>query len=640
MRNFWNKCVYIVILQFVLITPALANTLTVDEAGNVLAETDRYRVRFKDGVLIHFHNKLTQETYTLPPQGPSNGWSGLSIQHKEGEGDHSELIDDTWEVETRRFSPLSVEVAYHSDFSDYRPDYRFNKTVQIRISIDAATGDLVIQQHGISKHIISILWGCGYLNRQQVDVILPAGGGEIIDASSEIGKRGFRHFEYPGRWEAQLAILQGRDGGFFVRSTDTTFRFKAAYHVPSGEHFGMNFKTHNPAPFRDKHEITSVEWRLNTYRGDWQVPARIYQDWMENAFQPKQLPTWVKDLELVIYAPYNPLNTAILPLFAEHINPSTTLLYMIGWADPTRTLEPDYPPDPEFGDFLKAAHSYGFRVMPRITFHGCSPNSPLYPVFEKYHIRDPITGRKVGHNLNDPTYDFPTAYINPAAKEYRKYMVEQMKTLYETYPIDALHLDINTSVDNDANGLIDGLTAAEGNVLLHQELAAAMPGIVLGGEGVHEVTFFNTNLAQQPRRSFNEQPHPISSFLFSNWTIPYGFHVPNPDSEPELYKPFQEAYVVWNVLPTIRIRAPWMLIEPHMVKTQGFLKSVRMGQTWEQTWNIDVAMDVVGDVNGDGVVNIQDLVIVANAFGKAEPDLNGDGVVNIQDLVIVANAFE
>ena len=45
------------------------------------------------------------------------------------------------------------------------------------------------------------------------------------------------------------------------------------------------------------------------------------------------------------------------------------------------------------------------------------------------------------------------------------------------------------------------------------------------------------------------------------------------------------------------------------------------------------------DVNGDGVVNIQDLVIVANAFGEAAPDMNGDGVVNIQDLVIVANAF-
>ena len=45
------------------------------------------------------------------------------------------------------------------------------------------------------------------------------------------------------------------------------------------------------------------------------------------------------------------------------------------------------------------------------------------------------------------------------------------------------------------------------------------------------------------------------------------------------------------------------------------------------------------DVNGDGEVNILDLVIVANAFGEAAPDLNGDGVVNIQDLVIVANAL-
>ena len=47
----------------------------------------------------------------------------------------------------------------------------------------------------------------------------------------------------------------------------------------------------------------------------------------------------------------------------------------------------------------------------------------------------------------------------------------------------------------------------------------------------------------------------------------------------------------------------------------------------------------VADLNTDGVVNILDLVLVANGFGNAEPDLNGDGVVNILDLVIVANAF-
>lgn len=48
---------------------------------------------------------------------------------------------------------------------------------------------------------------------------------------------------------------------------------------------------------------------------------------------------------------------------------------------------------------------------------------------------------------------------------------------------------------------------------------------------------------------------------------------------------------------------------------------------------------IVGDVNGDGAVNIADLVLVANSIGKADntaADVNGDGVVNIADLVFVA----
>jgi endonuclease/exonuclease/phosphatase family metal-dependent hydrolase len=44
----------------------------------------------------------------------------------------------------------------------------------------------------------------------------------------------------------------------------------------------------------------------------------------------------------------------------------------------------------------------------------------------------------------------------------------------------------------------------------------------------------------------------------------------------------------------------------------------------------------IHDVNGDGVINILDLVAVANGFGKTEPDINDDGIVNIRDLVIIA----
>ena len=52
---------------------------------------------------------------------------------------------------------------------------------------------------------------------------------------------------------------------------------------------------------------------------------------------------------------------------------------------------------------------------------------------------------------------------------------------------------------------------------------------------------------------------------------------------------------------------------------------------------------VTTDVNGDGTVNILDLVLVASAFGSEGPDLrtdvNADDVVDTLDLVWVADAF-
>ena len=48
------------------------------------------------------------------------------------------------------------------------------------------------------------------------------------------------------------------------------------------------------------------------------------------------------------------------------------------------------------------------------------------------------------------------------------------------------------------------------------------------------------------------------------------------------------------------------------------------------------------DINKDGVVNIQDLVLVASRIGHDcpnEADINGDAVINVQDLILVAQSF-
>ena len=48
------------------------------------------------------------------------------------------------------------------------------------------------------------------------------------------------------------------------------------------------------------------------------------------------------------------------------------------------------------------------------------------------------------------------------------------------------------------------------------------------------------------------------------------------------------------------------------------------------------------DINEDGIVNVQDLVLVSANFGRTgenDADVNGDGIVDIVDLVKVAAAF-
>ena len=75
--------------------------------------------------------------------------------------------------------------------------------------------------------------------------------------------------------------------------------------------------------------------------------------------------------------------------------------------------------------------------------------------------------------------------------------------------------------------------------------------------------------------------------------------------------------------------------------SEVILSNSESGLSYPDVGDVKVVVPtrLVGDVNGDGIVNIQDLVKVATSFGQtgqSDADVTGDGVVNIADLVKVA----
>ena len=627
MSNLCAKCVYMLILQFVFVPAALSNTLTLGEDGKVFAETDRYQVRFKNGNVIHVHNKLTQETYTLSgrPDARLSGMRGPRFHESEIDGE--DYLEPEWEIggaeslEVEKISPLAVKLTARWHQS----------TLTMWVVIDVPTGDLIIRQEGFSDQtgISTIGWGIGNLDYDQVSPIVPGRSGKIMNEEHTVDL----YWMYPGLWEAPLAVVQGTLGGCFVMSENETDQFKALGHWPERKKpnlFAIAFNTHNFLPFENRQHITSAIWRFNTYRGDWQVPAERYRQGMmaRNESRVARPPAWVKDIQLVVmYCSLNRNYMRMLDFLPRQIDPQNVLIYCRGgWRQE------------HFGSFVSEAKARGFRVMVYAGFPFVDQDHPRYAEWEPYFYRDG-DGNILGWELE---LGGP-AYINSAASSYREYYVQLLKNVQETYNIDAIHLDANGLIRNHAK--IDGLTPIQGNMLLHEELIEAMPDIVFSGEFIHAVTAPYVAFYGTADNLDYGNPHPITDFLFSQWSLAYsGTFAYLGDrykaQELEILNAHIKTYKQLDVVPTIRY-----YFEHHLEIQQAISILHRTSSNVEFWEELEQMVNSPReDLNFDGVVNILDLVIVANAFGSSTDsdlkfDLNFDGVVNILDLVIVANAL-
>ena len=620
---------YALLLWLLLLAVPLYANITID-GESVHVETDNYIVQFNQGVIEYIYNKLTDETYTHPHPHGETGYTGLYWRDKKV------LTRTAMFVDAKPLSSNAVELRYRQEGTDIR----------LNIAVDPMTDDLLIDMEGVTDTpgIVKMQWGIGYLDIQSLSVIVPSDGGRIIDATSP--KNFFNNFYPSSAWEAQLAIAQGGRGGLYIRNTDNTLQFKLFVYERVDDGFALNFGTYNQAPFDAHTTGNSRLWRFNTYAGGWRVPARIYRDWMEQAFQPRRLSDipWTEDITLVVLGDSGMFD---LPeKLAKLVDPSKTLLLLGDWAvggewwtKGNAAHLPDYFPNSELPSFLEAAHQYGFRVMLWTTVHAMSPSYPLYSHFQQYQYRDTWTGELINECWDEPCDHparFPIAYISAASSEWRNLLVSNLKTAWEEYPVDAFHLDASFYVINDANGLIDELNMAQGMALLHKELAEAMPGIVLAGERLHEATFAYESFAQRAlMRDHPLTPHLISTFLFSPFVHAIGFPTIYPDDDPVRHNEILRHNEFVGAIPMLPIWGACYL-DDECVETHKLLELARV---WQPQYGLN------GDVNSDGVINILDLTLVGQNVGimplsHIQADINGDGLVNVLDLILVSNMFD
>ena len=109
--------------------------------------------------------------------------------------------------------------------------------------------------------------------------------------------------------------------------------------------------------------------------------------------------------------------------------------------------------------------------------------------------------------------------------------------------------------------------------------------------------------------------------------------------DPTVFKEYQQTIV----LPVGSAPGTWGLAEMTVFDKAGNTLQTDFTETVRFEVN-DAPIYAQSDVNQDGSVNVQDLVIVANAIGhpgvadgELNADINADGVIDILDLVQVAN---
>jgi hypothetical protein len=564
------------ILLFSL-SPCWGSEMTVRD-DVVVFETERMLAEVGEGVITRIFNKLTGTEYlvTSASEVPSTHATGLvylkSGTSREGEtpntvgptptlqGTHM-LVPDVLRaeklprIERTQKGKRAVEFTFRGDEQD--------SIYSVRYELDEQTGHLLVTQHGQGsrKALSAVRLSLGPVTCRG-NLLLPVFHGVKASHSEDFFKFESSRWDWPSGWPIPVALFNDPLGGLWVHTRDTQHRFKSIdYRYEGDGAWTIALDSANFAPFEPYSSVDGLTWRIETYEGDWTVPVDAYKDWAYDAYdlpgKAYARPDWVDDLKLAIkksdFVAEDKIE-AYLDLLSEYVNPSQTLLLNVSRPK-----------------FIREARKRGFRTMYYVLYFGLWTFHDRFKEFEPYSIRNPYSQEVEGWNLKgewSAESDIKLHYINPAYKPFRDMKINEFKEMMEAAPADGIFIDQSFMMYNDGNGLIDGKSTVDGNMAYHKELAAAIPGVAIGGEGINEVSFLYESVCEfhilsldlqadstgrakgwsiQP--TAHERMVPIMPRFLMPHTQPIGYHVGNPEGP--YYAGWRDALHIYGAMPTM-----------------------------------------------------------------------------------------
>jgi hypothetical protein len=202
----------------------------------------------------------------------------------------------------------------------------------------------------------------------------------------------------------------------------------------------------------------------------------------------------------------------ILEALAKRVDPQKALIHFPSWrTDGYDKNYPTYVASEKAKAFIYKAQAMGFRIMPHFNAIDMDPSHPVYALVRDFQYRDVESkrlqgwswheGRGIGvpeSNLSRLEHQDKVVMIkvHPGLSLWRTILGEKIQQAAEENGLDAVFIDVTLCTWNLHNGLVEGITSTEGMKRLIAHIAGLGEGLVVGGEGLNEITMQGLSFTQ------------------------------------------------------------------------------------------------------------------------------------------------